>query len=279
MAAISKYITAGITLSHSIDEKPSDRSFSLHMHDNYELYCFVSGKASYMVEGNIYELRPGTVLIMRSLETHKLIVNGGERYERFTVNFYPEALCQRGMSKGLLAPFTNRTTGEKNIYYPEDVKSLGLLDMFRKTIEECAVLQSDSALYFNLCSMLCAVACAFEKYPESRVYSTERDMDRALLNYINDNITKELSVESICRYAHISSTQLSRKFKELTGTTVYQYILSKRLVLAQRHIAKGKSVQLAAQESGFGDYSCFYRMYKKRYGCAPNDGKKTIEKE
>ncbi len=278
MAILQKYSAGGITLAHSVDEKPSDRSFPLHMHDNYEIYCFVSGKASYMVEGNIYELRPGTVLIMRSMETHKLIVNGGERYERFAVNFYPEALREKGIDKSLLVPFTGRQSGEKNIYHVSDIKTCRLLDIFMKMCEECKRLPTENVLFLNLCSMLCAVAYAFEDYPENRVYSTERDIDHELLNYINDNITKELSVDSICKYAHISPAQLGRKFKELTGMTVYQYILSKRLILAQRHIAKGKSAVLAAQESGFGDYSCFYRMYKKRYGCAPNDGKKTIEK-
>ncbi len=279
MSILQKYMAEGITLIHSVDDKPSDISFPLHMHDSYELFCFVSGKASYMVEGNIYELRPGTVLVMRSSETHKLIINGSQRYERFTIHFYPEAVRNRGIGDGLLAPFKDRALGEKNIYYSGEIEHCRLLDIILKMCDECKSLPPEDALYFNLSCILCAVAYAFEHYPQNRVYSTERDIDRELLNYINDNITEELSVERICNYAHISSAQLSRKFKELTGTTVYQYILTKRLILAQRYITKGKSAIQAAQDSGFGDYSCFYRMYKKRYGMAPNDGKKLIEKQ
>ncbi len=278
MATLNKYIASGITFAHSVDEKPNDRSFPLHMHDYYELFCFVSGKASYMVEGNIYELRPGTVLIMRSMETHKLIVNGSERYERFTISFYPEALCARGFDKKLLAPFTRRALGEKNIYPASDFEHCRLLDMILKMNEECSRVSPENTLYHNLCSMLCAVAYAFESYPTGREYSTERDFDRELLNYINDNITNEVSIEGICDYVHMSPTQLVRKFKELTGTTPHQYIISKRLILAQRHMAKGKSAAEAAAESGFGDYSCFYRLYKRKFGTSPVEGKQNIVK-
>ncbi len=278
MATKNRYVASGINFSYSIDELPKDRDFPLHMHDNYELYCFVSGKASYMVEGNIYELRPGTVLIMRSSETHKLIVNGSERYERFTINFYPEVLCSKGFDKALLAPFTSRTLGEKNMYFEDMFGDVSILQLLRKTCRECSVLSNEAVLYLNLSSMLCAVAYAFENYPTEKNYSHERDVQRELLNYINDNITSELSVNDIAEYIHISPTHLGRIFKELTGTTVYQYIISKRLILAQRYMAKGRSAVEAAEKSGFGDYSCFYRMYKKRFGCAPNDGKKIIEK-
>ncbi len=277
MAVLRRYETDGISFSHSVDEKPNDRSFPLHMHNNYEIYCFVSGKASYMVEGNLYALRQGTVIIMRRSETHKLIVNGSGRYERFSVNFYPEMLRELGVPDSLFAPFTQRTLGEKNIYRPEDIEHCRLLDMILKMYAECQTLPTKDALYINLCAMLSSIAAAFEHYPEDIAYSSKRDMDRELLNYINDNITKELSVEKISEYVHLSPTQLGRRFRELTGTTVYQYIISKRLILAQRQIAKGKSAALAAEDCGFGDYSGFYRMYKKKFGCSPMAERKTIQ--
>ncbi len=277
MPVLEKYTSDGISLLHSVDETPSDRSFPLHMHDNYELYCFVSGKASYMVEGTIYELRPGTVLIMRSSETHKLLVNGSERYERYTVNFYPEALKAKGFEPRLLEPFTKRVSGEKNIYHAADFENFSILNLIEKACRECKTLSAKDVLYCNFAGILCTVAYAFREYPEDRVYSTERDIDRELLNYINDNLTRDLSIENLCNYIHLSPTQLGRRFKDLTGTTVHRYILSKRLIMAQRYIAKGKTVTEAAEKSGFGDYSCFYRMYKKQFGYPPNEGKKTVE--
>ncbi len=275
MAIVNKYTAGGITFNHSADIRPQDRDFHIHTHTTYELFFFLSGKASYLVEGNIYELLPNTLLLMRSSESHKLIVNGSEPYERYTVNFIPKTLLGKGLDAALLAPFTDRNLGEKNIYYPEDFPYVQPMDMVLKMYRECARLPMENVLYHNLCSILCAVAAAFAQYPKERVPADTRNLDRELLGYINSRLTGALSVESICRYVHLSPAQLNRRFKTLTGTTVYQYIVSKRLILAQRLIANGKTAVAAAQESGFGDYSCFYRMYKKRFGCSPNETGKS----
>ena len=69
MPTLKKNGVSGVYISHSIDEDPKDKDFYMHVHDTYEIYCFVSGKASYMVEGRIYDLRPGSLLLMRSAET------------------------------------------------------------------------------------------------------------------------------------------------------------------------------------------------------------------
>lgn len=47
---------------------------------------------------------------------------------------------------------------------------------------------------------------------------------------------------------------------------IYRYITKKRLAEAHKLIAGGASLSYAAQNSGFGDYSCFYRLYRKYYG-------------
>ncbi len=275
MGVIKRYSADGINFVHLVETRPYDKNFSLHMHNSYELFCFVSGKASYMVEGNIYELSPGSVLVMRNSETHKLIVNSLDRYERFTVNFNPEILCQKGINPSILAPFTDRALGEKNIYLLEDFENCSPLDMFMKMSGELDVLPTEDVLYHNLCSILCSIANLFTHYSDKKVFSEDNNMNRKLLAYINNNITSDISNASICEHLHISPTQLTRRFKRITGTTIYQYIISKRLILARHQILKGKNAMLAAEESGFGDYSCFYRMYKKRFGCAPNDSKKS----
>ena len=40
----------GMRIAHSIEKKPLDREFNMHIHDNFEIFCFISGNADYMVE-------------------------------------------------------------------------------------------------------------------------------------------------------------------------------------------------------------------------------------
>ncbi len=277
MARLSQFELEGIEFVHTVDERPRDESFPMHMHDHYEIFCFVSGKAAYMVEGNLYELRPGTVLLMRSTETHKLFIESDERYERYTISFYPERLTARGMPRELLTPFTARGLGEKNVYSAEDFGEVGVLELLRKTEEECRTITPAFALYPNLTGVLTALLRVFASYPAEDRLAKDKEPGRELLHYINDHITEPLTLDGLSAHMHISAAQLNRLFKALTGTTVYQYILSKRLVLAQRQMMKGKSAAQAAKDCGFGDYSCFFRMYKNHFGVSPRTVRETVE--
>ena len=42
----------------------------LHHHDFYEIYLFLSGQVEYRVEGSVYQLNPGDLLLISPLELH-----------------------------------------------------------------------------------------------------------------------------------------------------------------------------------------------------------------
>ena len=278
MPTLKRHRVSGAYISHSVDEDPKDTQFFMHVHDTYEIYCFVSGKASYIVEGRIYDLRPGSVLLMRSAETHKLIVNGSGRYERYVMQFRPEFLLDRGFSEELLAPYLKRGLGERNLYLANEFLSMKPIEFFEKCFRELEVLPKEEVFAANLSAFLCGVSTAFHNEKEPP-YATDRDVGREIIDYINENLSEELSLEIISREVHMSPSQIGRVFRRLTGTSVYDYILSKRLIVAQELISKGENATTAAQKAGFRDYSAFYRLCKKRLGGAPTDINRDVEKK
>ena len=90
-----------------------------------------------------------------------------------------------------------------------------------------------------------------------------------VLNYINANLSADLSIESLADRSYMSKYHFMRRFKELTGYTVHNYILQKRLIYASELIRDGMAVTQAALQSGFGDYSSFLRAFKKLFGTTP----------
>ncbi len=276
MPVLEKYTANGLLVLHTVNETPQDKHFDLHMHDFYEIFCFVSGQATYMVEGNMYELRPGTVLIMRNSEIHRIIINGTERYERYVINFSPDIMIKRGIPPSLLDPFVNRPLGEQNIYLADEFKHTNIYSTILNMCEEYRCLGDETVLYTKISSMLCSIAYVFEHYPKRDKFLSEDRIPRMLINYINDNITTDLSIENISKHLNVSPTHLSRIFKKISDVTIYQYILSKRLALSQQYLAQGTKTAIVAQECGFNDYTTFFRAYKKKFGCAPKEGKGTI---
>ena len=60
-----------------------------------------------------------------------------------------------------------------------------------------------------------------------------------------------------------------RLFRAQTGYSVYGYILQNRLIRAAKNIRGGMPVGEAALDSGFSDYSAFYRAFRKQFGASP----------
>jgi AraC-like DNA-binding protein len=140
---------------------------------------------------------------------------------------------------------------------------------FEKTEREAEIITPKNAILSNLSALLGSVNVAF-------LNKSNRDTEESgIIAFVNENLTKDISITDIAAFVHLSPSQLSRVFKALTGTSVYEYILTKRLILFHEKKRQGKSAIKASSECGFHDYSAFYRLYKKRYGVSPT--KKTQE--
>ena len=95
-----------------------------------------------------------------------------------------------------------------------------------------------------------------------------------VLSYINENLTRELSIDDMAAMCYMSRYYFMRLFKTQTGCTVHNYIRQKRLVLAARLIREGMSASAAAAECGFSDYSAFHRAFTKTFRVSPGKIKK-----
>ena len=90
-----------------------------------------------------------------------------------------------------------------------------------------------------------------------------------VLGYINDHYQEDLSLDTLANRFFISKYHLSREFNRLVGTSVYRYIIQKRLVVAKQLMGEGVPSTTVYQHCGFGDYSNFYRAFKSEYQISP----------
>ena len=96
-----------------------------------------------------------------------------------------------------------------------------------------------------------------------------RPQAQQIIDYVNHHLTDNLSVDTLANRFFLSPSQFSRIFKQATGSSVWSYITIKRLMLARSQIQNGVQPTDAARNSGFHDYSCFYRAYMNRFGRMP----------
>ena len=91
------------------------------------------------------------------------------------------------------------------------------------------------------------------------------------LSYINDHLGEELTVDGLARQVYTSKYHFMRRFKELTGYPVHQYITQKRLLAAAELLRGGASAQAACGRCGFRDYSAFHRAFRRQFGVTPRE--------
>lgn len=88
--------------------------------------------------------------------------------------------------------------------------------------------------------------------------------------YIERNITSDISLYDISCEAGFSVPHFYRLFKRLTGDTVGSYILRRKLALAAKEmINSSKSISSIAFDYGFESHDVFTRAFKRTYGVSP----------
>jgi len=272
MSTVFEYIDDDIYFHHSIDISPKPDNFPMHAHDKYEIYYFISGDAQFLVEGSEYQLEPGSIMLMQPAETHTLLLFSNLPSKRYAVHFSPNILDKIDPEKSLLEAFCKRAIGQQNIYTVSDYRSKFVHDCFYH-MQGSISSEYDRklAIVSNLYPILYELRSAFlekkkEDQPDTNTISKE------LVMYINNHLTyNDLSLSTLSDRFLLSKSQLNRIFKQAIGSTIWDYVLIKRMMLARQMLRAGVTAAEVCQACGFNDYSSFYRLYKKHYNATPQE--------
>ncbi|SNT19422.1 AraC family transcriptional regulator [Anaerovirgula multivorans] len=91
------------------------------------------------------------------------------------------------------------------------------------------------------------------------------------ITYIEDNIHEKLSLDDLASHFCISKFHFNRMFKTVSGMTLKQYILGRKLTQSLSYLKeKGVAVTDIAYEFGFEYPEVFSRAFKKQFGVSPS---------
>lgn len=272
MPHIFSYRDEDIYCHHTVDPHPDPEAFSMHAHERMEVFYFISGRGSYLVEGTAYPLQPGDVLIMRPAETHRLAISPDEPYERISFHFAPALLSGLDPEQQLLRPFFDRPLGQGNLY-PSSSCGKRLQTAFSDfSFEGIADIR------LNLLARLLLLLTSLRGIHDSsdRLFAPAQSPAGELVTYVNEHLFEDISLQTVSAAFFRSKSQISRMFRQATGSSLWEYVTIKRLLAARAMIQRGESTGAACTACGFSDYSAFFRAYRAQFHHAPKED--TVKK-
>ncbi|MEA5094394.1 AraC family transcriptional regulator [Sedimentibacter saalensis] len=96
-----------------------------------------------------------------------------------------------------------------------------------------------------------------------------------VMDYIDEHLTDDLSLEIISEYAGVSDYHFRKIFFYLSGMTLNEYIKNRKLSEANKDLLKGEKVTDVAYKFGYQSLDGFTRAFKKWSGFLPSDVTKT----
>jgi len=96
-----------------------------------------------------------------------------------------------------------------------------------------------------------------------------------VIDYIEEHLTEDLSLETIADYAGVSDYHFRKIFFYLAGMTLSEYIKYRRLAEANKDLLNGEKVTDVAFKYGYQSVDGFTRAFKKWSGFLPSDVQKT----
>lgn len=238
-------------------------AFATHCHEKYEVYVLLAGAVDYRVEGVIYTVNPGDILLLDRSRFHSVLAFAKEEsYRRVVLQFSPELFYPE--EQMLLELFKGN-----RILYPNGWNR-GVEQLFSQ-LDEAVQQRSEVknlAIRTKLVDILLRLF-AMSDAAQSHCPTTAPIME--VIAYINDHLTEPLTQEGLAERFFMNRNTLARGFSRATGSTVKDYILYKRMALARILLQSGQPATEVAEACGFADYSTFYRGYLKIFGQSPSE--------
>lgn len=256
-----------IEISHDVNPTPDVTRFERHCHARYELLYLLDGKGSFIVEGEEYSLVPHSLFLFRPYEYHYVRPASGHAYDRIVLYFeadtLPAALLHHSLLTARVGNHFSLGAAGHPIRAAFEALSGGIAALSRNGTE--ATPEAEALLRASITQILLLLT---HEEPKPAM-GNDNGTIRRVIDYLNQSLESELSLDALAREFYVSKYHLCRLFREQTGVTLFNYYNTKRMALARQLIADGKGATSVALRLGFRDYSTFYRAYKKYVGEPP----------
>ena len=238
-----------------------------HWHELFEICQVKSGTCSFLIDGIVYEASVGDVVVINERVVHNFIISSDKANIRL-IQFPLKMFLNSGTTLKRIKP---------HIKVDEINKIDGLIEkldnLFSMIKSESPIEDIDNNPFVQ--SITAAFYFLLMKYftDETNDPSTRKERRDffSIVQYINDHISENITIQSIAKELYFSRGKTSVVFEKYSGMTINEYINVRRIKKVNHMLNEDLSVTEAAFECGFQNMRTFNNIYKKIMGITPSE--------
>ena len=213
------------------------------------------------------------VLISPNL-LHKLVFTNCNECRRFILNF-TEEYCKNISTKNTdvlnVFKLINKQGMHKISFFPEKRKRIE--QTFEIMKNNCFSDKYGADLRFTLgfAEIMLLINRVYINLPEEDLIQKNVNDPYVIriIEYINNHISEKIQLEDIAQHLSLSISRISHLFKNITGISIFNYIIKKRLVMSKELLKAGETIKNVYYKCGFPDEASFFRHFKQEFNITP----------
>lgn len=277
------------TLKQSLNDKPHSITTDLpdaswHTHDEIECILYLGNLCHYKIDNQTFTLYKGDVLVIPAHTPHQAIYEEKINHARYVIRLSSELYQQFVLSNPTYTQGLNDLITKAKIYR----LNTGDLDYILQEFQCIVPLVSKAndiypfAIAYHLFQAMIRLVQSSQSNRLPGNYHEDHHFSH-IIYYIDHHFRDpNLQLQRITEEFGLSPYYFSKLFRREMNLNFHDYLIQKRANYAANLIRSfpqhSLSLQEVASQSGFGDYSTFYRSFKKTFTQSPKDFMRSLAK-
>lgn len=243
-----------------------------HYHNTYEIYYLLEGQRYYFIKDRTYLVKKGDIILINKYDIHRTLYASSNEHERILIKFKEDYLAK--INKNIVSEyniFESLQNGPNVLRLSINQQSF-IENILSKLLSEYNSNFKESILYTQ--TLLLELLINLNRYSSKAGNLTYPNplhkKVSEIVKFINENYYLDLSIELLAEKFSISTSYISKIFKEVTDTTIIQYVNNIRIKEAQKLLRNSTmNVTEISLEVGFNNLTHFGRVFKQKTNLSP----------
>ena len=258
-----------------------NKMYEGEIHNYYELYVCLSGKAEVKYEDKVFALNERDFLITPPGTYH------AHNPDKTFLSSVSICFSAKGLNDSLICNKVGQLDDEKvnilNILINEYINNYEFQPdsdiPYVKKIEYKNEFAYPQMFKCGLEMILIQITRYFQNESSEKPVKIQTEYKKnRVVEYIKEHYKEKIILEDIAKQFNYSVGHLCRKFKEEVGDSIVNYIIKYRISIAMKMLFERQelSIEEIALDVGFNDVQFFDKTFKKLIGMTPGKYRKEV---